>query len=157
MYSVPVRSNGHHGITEMRGILRFDGERLILQYQLADLVYGDFRNAPTELMLPPDKLVGAQYHAGMLWLSPSIELRVSDFHAVAALPAAEPGRLRLRLSRADRGDAKKIIMAINALCADVRFAQLNASINRLTSGSIDPPPSGSRDSAAGGARSQQSE
>jgi len=132
MYSVPVRCDSHHGIGELKGILRYDGVRLTLQYQLADMIYGDFRMLPADLELATDNLVSAEYRAGFLWLAPSIELRVSDFRAIAALPAAEPGRLRLRVPRADRRDARKLVDGINALCADLRFARLNASIERMT-------------------------
>ncbi len=132
MYSVPVQADSQHGIGELKGVLRFDGHRLTLQYQLADPILAEFRTAPVELELPADALVNARYRAGFLWLRPSIELRASDIGTIATLPAEEAGRLRFRVPRGERVDARKIVDGVNAICAEVRFARLNDSINRMT-------------------------
>ena len=132
MYSVPVQIDSHHGIGELKGVLRFDGQQLVLQFQLADTIRGDFRNAPVELPLAIDNIAAARYGAGFLWLRPWIELRMSDIGAVVALPAEEAGRLRMRVPGADRRDARKIVDGINAMAAELRFARLDASISRMS-------------------------
>jgi hypothetical protein len=133
MYSVPVRCDGHGGIGELRGVLRFDGQTLSLQYQTADPILHEFRSAPVELPLPAAIIVEAQFRAGFLWLRPAIELRLSDVQALARLPTREAGRLQLRLGLSDRRDARKIVDGVNAICADFRLARLDASLDAMTS------------------------
>jgi hypothetical protein len=137
MYSVPVRSNSYQGIGELKGILRFDGTCLTLQYQTADPILAEFRAPPVDLDLPAPTIVNAQFRSGFLGLAPEIEIRVSDFRHLAKLPVAEAGRLRLRVPRRDRGDARKVVEEINALCAQHRLAQLDASISRMAQQAAD--------------------
>ena len=132
MYSVPVRSDSYQGIGELKGILRFDGARLVLQYQTADPILAEFRTAPVELEIALPTLVQARYRSGLFGLAPEIEIRVSDFRELAALPVAEAGRLRLRVPRSERGDARKIVEEVNQICAQLRLARLDASITRMT-------------------------
>jgi hypothetical protein len=131
MLSVPVRSDSYQGIGELKGILRFDGARLSLQYQTADPILAEFRSAPVELELALESLVQARFRGGFLSLSPEIEIRVSDFSRLAALPVAEAGRLRLRVPRSERHDARRIVEEVNAICAQLRLARLDASIGRM--------------------------
>jgi hypothetical protein len=134
MYSVPVRGDSFHNIGELKGILRYDGQRLTLQYQLAHIVHGDFRTAPVDLDLPAEIVVTARYRSGFLWLKPAIELQVSDIAAVSGLPAEQAGRLYLRVPSSERRDARKIVDGIIAMCAEQRIARLDASLERMTSG-----------------------
>jgi hypothetical protein len=137
MYSVPVRSNSYQGIGELKGILRFDGARLTLQYQTADPILAEFRASPVDLDLPAETVVNAQFRSGFLGLAPEIEIRVSDFRHLAKLPVAEAGRLRLRVPRRDRADARKVVEEINAMCAQQRLARLDASISRMAQQAAD--------------------
>jgi hypothetical protein len=156
MYSVPVQIDSHHGIGELKGVLRFDGEQLLLQYQVADMIRGDFRTAPVDLPLAIDNIAAARYGAGFLWLRPWIELRMSDIAAVAGLPAAEAGRLRMRVPGADRRDARKIVDGVNAMAAELRFSRLDASISRMST--TDPLGSAAASRQMGGpARERSSE
>lgn len=134
MYSVSVSSDSQQGIGALKGVLRFDDGRLLLQYQLADPILAEFRMQPVTLELALDNVSQATYHAGFLWLAPKIELRLADFHPIAALPTAQPGRLRLRVAGSDRADAQRIVESVNAIRAEIRLERLNASIDRMAGG-----------------------
>jgi hypothetical protein len=142
MYSVSVRSDSQQGIGELKGVLRFEDDRLRLQYQLADPILAEFRMQPVTLELALDNIAQATYRAGFLGLVPSVELRLTDFHPIAMLPTAEPGRLQLRVSRGDRGDARRIVEAVNAIRSEIRLARLNASIDRMVERKPGSAPDG---------------
>jgi hypothetical protein len=133
MYSVSVRCDAHDGIGELKGVLRFDGRQLCLQYQTADPIMHEFRMHPVTLELPPDMLVSARVRPGFLWLMPWLDLQVSDIAALAPLPTPEAGRLKLRLRFAERADARRIVDEIGALRTEVRLAELDRSLERMTS------------------------
>lgn len=152
MYSVPVKCETHGGFGEMRGMLLFDGQRLVLQYQTADSMFGVLRSEPKQLELALETLLEARYSAGWFWLAPSVQLRVSDFNAIVQLPAAEAGRLQLRVRWSDRHDARRLIEGLSSLLAERRYALLNEQITRMTTShplgearvsgrvSVPPPP-----------------
>ena len=131
MYSVPVRCEPHGVIGELKGVLRLDGVNLSLQYQIADRILHEFRSAPVDLAFAPASLVEARMFGGFLGLAPGLELRVAEIQALSALPAQEPGRLRLRVRFSDRRDARRIVDGINSICAEQRLARLDASIDAL--------------------------
>jgi signal transduction histidine kinase len=132
MYSLPVRCDGNNGIGELKGVLRFDGKQLSLQYQTADPIMHEFRTPPVTLPIDAETIVSARFGAGFLWLRPSITLRLSDIQALAALPTAEAGMLRLRMRWADRRDARRIIESIDAIATQLRLDRLDQSINEMT-------------------------
>ncbi len=132
MYSLPVRCDGNNGIGELKGVLRFDGNRLSLQYQTADPIMHEFRTAPVTLPIDPEIIVSARFSAGFLWLRPSISLRVSDIQTLAALPMVEAGVLKLRMRWADRRDARRIIDGIDSICTQMRLERLDQSINEMS-------------------------
>lgn len=139
MYSVPVRCEPHGVIGELKGVLRLDGDSLSLQYQIADRIMHEFRSVPVDLNFAPAALVEAKLFGGFLGLAPSLELRVTEIQALAALPAQEPGRLRMRVRFSDRGDARRIVDGINSICAEQRLARLDASLDALQTPLRAPP------------------
>jgi hypothetical protein len=152
MYSVPVKCETHGGFGEMQGMLLFDGQRLLLQYQTADSVLGVLRSNPRQVEFALDSLMDARYGAGFFWLAPNIQLRLSDFNALAQLPSADGGRLQLSVRWADRRDAKRLIEGLSSLLSERRYAMLNEQITRMASShplgearvsgrvSVPPPP-----------------
>lgn len=133
MYSVPVRCGAYGGTGDLKGVLRFDGRQLVLQYQVADGVFHEFRMAPVDLVFPPESVVEARLSAGLLWMAPAVEVRVSDLKLLAPIPTPEPARMRLRISPGDRAEARRIVDGINAVCAELRLARLDASLDALAS------------------------
>ena len=150
MHSVPVNCKTHGGFGELQGMLVFDGRRLLLQYRTADSMFGVLRSEPKQIEIALGTLADARYSAGFLWLAPTIHLRLSDFTAIAQLPAAEAGRLELRVRSADRRDARRLIESLSMLCAELRYQRLNEELNQMTashplgdarmSGRISVPP-----------------
>jgi len=133
MYSVPVRRDAQEGFGELKGVLRFDGRQLALQYQVADQVFHEFRTAPVELKLAPEAIAEAELSSGLLWLRPMLELRLADIAALGGLQTPEAGRLALKVRWRDRRDARRIVDGVNAICAELRLARLDASLDLLQS------------------------
>lgn len=154
MYSVPVKCETHGGFGELQGMLLFDGHRLILQYQTADSMFGVLRSGPKQIEIALETLVDARYSAGFCWLAPNVQLRLSDFSAMAQVPAIDAGRLKLGVRWSDRRDARRLVESLSAVCAERRFASLNAELDRMTAShplgearvsgriKVPPPPPG---------------
>jgi len=131
MYSVPVRCGAYGGTGELKGVLRFDGRQLVLQYQVMDGVFHEYRMAPVDLVFPAEAVVEARLSGGFLGLAPAVEVRVSDLQLLAPIPTPEPARMRLRVNAGDRAEARRIVDGINSVCAELRLARLDASLDQL--------------------------
>lgn len=160
MYSVAVTCETHGGLGQMQGILSFDGQRVVLQYQTADSMLGLLKTDAREIVISLETLVDVRYSSGFCWLFPKVQLRVSDFNSIASLPAVDGGRVTLRVRFSDRQDAQRLVSSVDALASERRFARLNAEINMLSG--VDPrrtpaEPVVKPASSAGQAPQQQSE
>ncbi|MCK7595257.1 hypothetical protein [Pseudomarimonas salicorniae] len=132
MDSVPFSCDAFGGFGEIQGILRLDADGLLLQYQTRDAVLGVLRTGMKTTLVPLDTLVAAQYRAGFLWLSPRIEIRVSDLTAVADIPSTEGGRLRLKVAFSDRGDARKLAHMLGGRLAEQRLDRLQGELDKMS-------------------------
>ena len=133
MDSVPFSCDAFAGFGEIQGIARLDSDGLLLQYQTRDAVLGVLRSGMKSALVPLDTLVGAQYRAGFLWLSPRIEVRVSDLSSVADIPSTESGRLQLKVAFSDRADARKLAHLLGGLLAERRLNHLQSELDRMSS------------------------
>lgn len=132
MDSVPFSCDAFAGFGQIQGIARMQPDGLLLQYQTRDAVLGVLRSAMKSALVPVDTLVSARYGAGFLWLSPRIEVRVSDLSAVADIPSTEGGRLLLKVAFGDRADARKLSHLLGGLLAEQRLNHLQDELDRMS-------------------------
>jgi hypothetical protein len=134
MYAVPVKCETHGGFGEMQGMLRFDGRTLLLQYQTSDSVLGVLRSQPRQVVIALDTLMDLRFRAGWFWLFPHLEMRLSDFEALAQLPEAKDGRVQLSVRFSDRDDARRLAAAVSSAVSEYRYALLSREIDEMTRG-----------------------
>ena len=148
MDSVPFSCDAFAGFGEIQGIARMQPDGLLLQYQTRDAVLGVLRSGMKSALVPVQTLVSARYGAGFLWLSPRIEVRVSDLSAVADIPSTEGGRLVLKVAFGDRGDARKLAHLLGGLLAEQRLNHLQSELDRMSSAGSPKASAAQRVSAA---------
>lgn len=139
MDSVPFSCDAFAGFGEIQGIARMQPDGLLLQYQTRDAVLGVLRSGMKSALVPVQTLVSARYGSGFLWLSPRIEVRVSDLSAVADIPSTEGGRLVLKVAFGDRGDARKLAHLLGGLLAEQRLNHLQSELDRMSSAGSAAP------------------
>ena len=132
MDSVPFSCDAFGGFGEIQGIARLDSDGLLLQYQTRDAVLGVLRSGMKSALVPLDTLVSTQFRSGFLWLSPRIEVRVSDLSSVADIPSTEGGRLQLKVAFGDRADARKLAHLLGGLLAERRLNHLQSELDRMS-------------------------
>lgn len=137
--SLQVRAGAYQGMADLHGILTFDGESVQLSFQTADAILGLLKSKPTSIRLSLDAIDLIEYHTGWFWLMPYVEMHCHDFASLVNVPSAEGGKLRLRLSFAERAKGRKLVDA-------VRFARAQALHDALNQGLepgaaiVNPPP-----------------
>ena len=150
------------------GLLRLDGERLVIQWRVARKtehvgmqIRTDQEMEPVqEVVVPLDAVAGASVRSGLLaWLSggPRIVLTAADLRAFDALAGQEglrldhPAKISLRLGRADRLAAEEFAAELALAVAEAALGEGRAE-GALQSGDASRarPRLGGAGEAAGG-------
>jgi predicted Ser/Thr protein kinase len=114
--SVPVKiDNLWGGFAEGHGVLRFDGEELLLEFDVRENVFQVLRLGSHRAPLPLYDLSAVAFKPG--WWAHTIVLQVSRFHAIAHLPGTDRGQMKLTISGTDRELGARLCAAVTARLA----------------------------------------
>ncbi len=116
------------GLAKAKGILRFDGKTVSMEFEVKDDVLGVIRSGVRNVDFPLEELVDVRLNSA--WLQgPEIILRTDRLDAVQGVPSSEHGRVRLRVAREDAETAEQVV---DAMCL---------AISEQTPGAMHSPAS----------------
>lgn len=127
---LPIHAETHAGFGEVGGMLSFDGQDLVVEFQTRDSLLGLLKGRPQTLRVPLHTIDEVRTGRGWFWLLPWFEIALNDFRLLTELPGAEAGRWRARVRFKDR-------VALQRFASAVSFARAQALHARLTA---DLPP-----------------
>jgi len=110
------------GFATNRGVVRFDGHRIEIEYQTKD---GMFEMALSDIRrvdLPLPAIAAFAWASG--WLGGTFDLNVTSLELTRDLPGGDQGRIRLKVARRDRPAAEQ-------LAAEVELAMANRVLERI--------------------------
>lgn len=122
------------GLAEGHGVLRFDGEELLVEFDMRDSTF-KLRVGSHHAALPLGDVLAMTFLPG--WWSHSLKLQASRFQALARLPGCDRGQLVFSIGRADRRFAEKIAAAVTARQAGDSW---NAALAKAESLTESPAP-----------------
>src|SRR5258705_724325 len=98
MISVPFTIPHLYGcLAECHGLLRGDGNHLVLEFQVQDNIFGLIRGSPKIVRLPLTELESVELRKG--WFRDSnLVIAAKSLASVAALPGSRQGRVELRIA-----------------------------------------------------------
>ncbi len=99
--------------TETEGLVRIEGDHLVLEYQVKDAFFGAFRSGASEASIPFDAITDVHFKRGLF--SATISVQARDMKSVADVPTAKRGRIRLKFKRLHRDDAQLLAESLQAL------------------------------------------
>lgn len=133
---LPIHAETHAGFGEVGGMLSFDGQDLVVEFQTRDSLLGLLKGKPQTLRVPLHAIDEVLTGRGWFWLLPWFEIALNDFRLLTELPGAEAGRWRARVRFKDR-------LALQRFASAVSFARAQALHARLTAdlpAHADAPP-----------------
>jgi len=122
---LPIHAETHAGFGEVGGMLSFDGQDLLVEFQTRDSLLGLLKGRPQTLRVPLHTIDDVRTGRGWFWLLPWFEIALNDFKLLTELPGAEAGRWRARVRFNDR-------LALQRFASAVSFARAQALHVRLT-------------------------
>jgi hypothetical protein len=113
---VPFTIETWAGFGECRGLVRDDGENLVLEFQVSDSVAGLLKLPLKQVRVPIRALASVQLTKGWLgttWLGVTIVLQGTSLETFKALPTASAGRVELRIAGKDAAWAEKFVAGLH--------------------------------------------
>jgi hypothetical protein len=104
------------------GVLRFDGENLVLEFQTKDGMFEMLLSDIRRVTLPLPALTAFTWKPG--WLGGAFDLSVATLELTRDLPGSDQGCVHLKVKRKDRPAAEH-------LANEVELAQANRVLHRI--------------------------
>jgi hypothetical protein len=98
------------GLAECAGMLRDEGDHLVLEYQSKEAFIGDLlRSKVREARIPRDLLSAVTLRKSWLGLKTELVIQTTRMEPVADVPGMSQGQLVLEVARRDRPAAEKLV------------------------------------------------
>ena len=136
---LPIHAETHAGFGEVGGMLSFDGQDLVVEFQTRDSLLGLLKGKPQTLRVPLHAIEEVRTGRGWFWLLPWFEIALNDFRLLTELPGAEAGRWRARVRFKDRLALQRFANAVSFARAQALHARLTADLpGQATAASVAP-------------------
>jgi hypothetical protein len=106
MSSVPFKLPVYGGMAECHGLLRPDGDSLVLEYQVQDNMFGVLRGKARAVRIPLSDLESVELRGK--WFGRSLIIQSRSLLTLANVPGSKQGRLELAIARPDWPAAERL-------------------------------------------------
>ena len=114
--SVPVTmENSWGGLANNSGLLRFEGDALVLEFETKDGVLEVLKSGVKRVAVPLAELEACRWNRG--WFGGKIELSVRSMNTLEGVAGAAQGCLTLGVSRKDRDKAFGLVANVEMALA----------------------------------------
>jgi len=110
MTSVPYTIKLVGGLAVCHGLIRPDGDALVLEYQLQDSWFGVLRGRAKSVRVPLADLEGVELKGR--WFSRTLVIQSRSMLSLAAVPGHRQGRLELTVARQDVPAAERLVAGV---------------------------------------------
>jgi len=110
MTSVPFTQKVFGGLGECHGLIRPDGDCLVLEFQVQDSLGGIFRSRPKSVRVPLADLQSVELRGG--WFSRSLVIQARSLISTANVPGSKQGRVEVKIARADVPAAERLVAGV---------------------------------------------
>jgi hypothetical protein len=126
------------GFATNLGVLRFDGETLVVEFQTKDGMFEVLRSDIRRVTLPLQDLTGLAWKAGCF--GGTFAISVASLELMKDVPGGDQGRLSLKVRRQDRAAAEQLANEVQlTLASRVAYRIESKESWRAEAGSGRPP------------------
>jgi hypothetical protein len=126
-----IENEAHLGLSEAQGLLSSDGRGIVIEFRLADTLFGLVKSSTKEIRIPFTDVQSVRYEKKYLGMVASITIRARNMLALQAIPHAKVGSIQMRISRKDRQNAEELCLALQEAVLRVRNALINDEITGM--------------------------
>ena len=110
MTSVPFSMSVYGGLGVCHGLLRPDGDSLVLEFQVQDGCCGIIRGKPKVARIPLADLEAVELRGR--WFSRTLVIQARSLLSMARVPNSKQGRVELTIARADVPAAERLVAGV---------------------------------------------
>lgn len=109
--TVPFTVEVYEGLGAAEGLLRLDGDALLLEFEVKDSLIGVLTSGLKQAVVPLNEVDRVTWNEG--WIGSRLIVQTSSLQAVRDVPARRQGQVRLNISRKDREAARRLVSALS--------------------------------------------
>jgi hypothetical protein len=110
MTSVPYTIKVYGGLAVCHGLVRPDGDSLVLEYQVQDNMFGFVRGRAKSIRVPLAELEAVELNGR--WFGRTLVIRSRSMMSLAAVPGHRQGRIELEIARQDVPAAERLVAGV---------------------------------------------
>jgi hypothetical protein len=110
MTSVPYTIKLCGGLAVCHGLIRPDGDCLVLEYQVQDSLMGMIRGRAKSIRVPLAELEAVELKGR--WFTRTLVIQGRSMMALAAVPGHRQGRLEVTIARQDVPAAERLVAGV---------------------------------------------
>jgi hypothetical protein len=110
MTSVPFKLHVYGGLAECNGLIRPDGDSLLLEFQTQDNMFGFIRGQPKSVRIPLADLDSVELRGR--WFGRKLAIKARSLLSLADVPGSKQGRVELEIARADVPAAERLVAGV---------------------------------------------
>lgn len=116
MNTVPFTVDLYAGFGQSNGLLRDEGDDLVLEFQNKDKIAGIIKSGVRQVRVPLNDLVSVTITKGWLggrWMGVTIVLQAARMETLQDVPGMRQGRVELSVASKDRDAAERFVAGLH--------------------------------------------
>jgi hypothetical protein len=110
------------GFAEVQGQMRYEGDALVLEFQVKDSLFGALKSGVKELVLPLATLEDLSFKKG--WFRHRMTIRTRSMADLSDLPGADGSILVVKIAKSDADAARDLASHVLLLLSEDRLRRL---------------------------------
>jgi hypothetical protein len=102
------------GFAHCHGLIRDEGEALVIEYQTQDAIAGVIKTDVQEARIPLKEIAGIALNKSWFGFSTTLSIQLASMKQVTSLPGMQQGRFVLPIARANRDAAEGLVRSVSA-------------------------------------------
>ena len=112
----------YNGLAAVAGIMHAEKDRLVLEYQVKDNLFGVLKSKTRKLVIPYKELSEVTYKIN--WFISRFRLHVNSMEILGEFPASKDGVISLKIKRKQKQAAKELESYINLRLSEIRIEMM---------------------------------
>lgn len=116
MNTVPFKVDLYAGFGQCSGLLRDEGDHLVLEFQNQDKIAGIIKSGVRQVRVPLSDLVSVTITKGWLggrWMGVTIVLQAARMETLQDIPGMRQGKVELSVASKDRDAAERFVTGLH--------------------------------------------
>lgn len=112
----------NHGLVEVKGLLHFRKEELVLEFDQRDAFVGIIKSELKEKSIPFSEVDSIRYKKK--FLSGAIEISGRSMKSLNDIPGSKQGQCKLKVARKDREEAERLVSSIRVSLSEYKLREM---------------------------------